>query len=166
MNNPLHSPPWSNPGRAITISRKEEPVMEQCKVTALANQKGGVGKTVSTVNLGVGLARAGHKVLLSEGDFSQNPPRFTAPLPRKTLRYHPCSVSRLKQRRAGWMPMRCFRSWRGCVMTKRSCSGRRLRMPTLKRSRQNGTTFAVSLFTVRKFLPAPRLTHFLTQTGK
>ena len=38
--------------------------MDQCKVMALANQKGGVGKTVSTVNLGVGLARAGHKVLL------------------------------------------------------------------------------------------------------
>ena len=42
--------------------------MEQCKVTALANQKGGVGKTVSTVNLGVGLARAGHKVLLVDAD--------------------------------------------------------------------------------------------------
>ncbi len=42
--------------------------MEQCKVTALANQKGGVGKTVSTVNLGVGLARAGEKVLLVDAD--------------------------------------------------------------------------------------------------
>ena len=42
--------------------------MEQCKVTALANQKGGVGKTVSTVNLGVGLARAGHKVLVVDAD--------------------------------------------------------------------------------------------------
>lgn len=42
--------------------------MEQCKVTALANQKGGVGKTVSTVNLGVGLAKAGEKVLLVDAD--------------------------------------------------------------------------------------------------
>ena len=42
--------------------------MDQCKVTAIANQKGGVGKTVSTVSLGVGFARAGEKVLLLDAD--------------------------------------------------------------------------------------------------
>ncbi len=42
--------------------------MDQCKVTAIANQKGGVGKTVSTVSLGVGFARAGEKVLLVDVD--------------------------------------------------------------------------------------------------
>lgn len=42
--------------------------MDQCKVTALANQKGGDGKTVSTLNLGVGLAKAGKKALLVDAD--------------------------------------------------------------------------------------------------
>lgn len=42
--------------------------MDQCKVTAIANQKGGVGKTVSTVSLGVGFARAGETVLLVDAD--------------------------------------------------------------------------------------------------
>lgn len=42
--------------------------MENCKVVAIANQKGGVGKTTTTVNLGVGLARMDKRVLLVDGD--------------------------------------------------------------------------------------------------
>ena len=52
----------------LVVMGKEFFIMSKCKVIAIANQKGGVGKTTTTENVAIGLARNGNEVLTVDFD--------------------------------------------------------------------------------------------------
>lgn len=59
----------------------------KCKAIAITNQKGGVGKTTTTFNLGVALAKQGEKVFVVDVDSQSNLTTYAGWYDENELKY-------------------------------------------------------------------------------